>query len=194
MSAAVLLDMDGTLTVPNLDFPEIRRQLGVPAGAPILESIAAWPVERRTTAERRLYELEAVAADSCELNPGCGELFDFLADRDLPTAIITRNTRASLEAVWAKHRLPECVTITREDAVHKPDPAPLHLACERLEADPALAYMIGDGVHDIEAGLAAGCRTVWLSHSIARDFDAEPWRTVPDLPALIDLLAQELEP
>ena len=49
--------------------------------------------------------------------------------------------------------------------------------------------MVGDGRYDVEAGLAAGIRTVWVSLGRSpRPFAAEPWRTVADLPELTDLL------
>ena len=38
--------------------------------------------------------------------------------------------------------------------------------------------------------LAAGIRTVWISHGRARDFAADPWRTVPGLEELLALLQQ----
>jgi len=37
---AIIFDMDGTLTVPVLDFDRIRSEIGLPAG-PILESLLA---------------------------------------------------------------------------------------------------------------------------------------------------------
>jgi FMN phosphatase YigB (HAD superfamily) len=54
----------------------------------------------------------------------------------------------------------------------------------------AEAWMIGDGQYDIEAGVAAGCRTVWLSHGRQKFFAAEPWRTVDDLHELASLLKE----
>jgi phosphoglycolate phosphatase-like HAD superfamily hydrolase len=52
--------------------------------------------------------------------------------------------------------------------------------------------MVGDGQYDVEAGAAAGVRTVWVSHGRERPFRAEPWRTVSDLCELQTLLAQAL--
>ena len=46
--------------------------------------------------------------------------------------------------------------------------------------------MVGDGVHDVQAGLAAGSKTVWNSHWRDKSFVESPWRTVRDL---IELLA-----
>jgi FMN phosphatase YigB (HAD superfamily) len=50
--------------------------------------------------------------------------------------------------------------------------------------------MVGDGQYDVEAGLAAGVRTVWVSHGRPQAFDARPWRTAADLCELQMLLQQ----
>jgi pyrophosphatase PpaX len=42
---------------------------------------------------------------------------------------------------------------------HKPDPAPVLAAIERLGADPSTTVFIGDSPHDMAAGRAAGVRT-----------------------------------
>jgi pyrophosphatase PpaX len=42
---------------------------------------------------------------------------------------------------------------------HKPDPAPVLAAVERLGADPETTVFIGDSPHDLAAGRAAGVRT-----------------------------------
>ena len=186
--AGVLLDMDGTLTVPRLDFPAIKRDLGI-GDRPILEAMAAMSHDERRVASEKLDRHEAEAAAASELAAGCHDLLDWLADQRLPFAVITRNSRASVETVWRLHGLPACVTVAREDATFKPDPAPLRLAADRLGVDVADCWMVGDGVHDVEAAAAAGCRAVWLSLGWAeRPFAAEPWRTVADLPGVLALL------
>ncbi len=43
---------------------------------------------------------------------------------------------------------------------HKPDPEPIRLALERLNARREAAAYVGDSLHDIEAGRRAGVRTV----------------------------------
>lgn len=53
------------------------------------------------------------------------------------------------------------LTVTFEDTVvHKPDPAPIALACERIGADPDQAVYVGDAAVDVLAGRAAGLDTV----------------------------------
>jgi FMN phosphatase YigB (HAD superfamily) len=57
-----------------------------------------------------------------------------------------------------------------------------------LDVKVADAWMVGDGYHDIEAGVAASMRTVWISHGKQRDFTAEPTHVVSDLPELQAML------
>ncbi len=185
---AILFDMDGTLTEDRLDFDEIKGRLGL-GEAPILESLARMPPEERTRAEGILHKWEAEGAADCRLNHGCLDLLDWLDAHGILSALITRNTRRSVETVLEKHGLSFEVRITREDGQFKPHPEPLWLACERLKVKPEEAWMVGDWKYDIEAGNAAGVRTVWLSYGRKRVFEAVPWRTVADLPALSRLLA-----
>ena len=42
----------------------------------------------------------------------------------------------------------------------KPDPEPVHLALSRLRCAPDEAVFVGDSVHDIGSGNAAGVRTI----------------------------------
>lgn len=189
--SALLFDMDGTLTQPMLDFPLIKSELGI-GNRPILEALAEMPFEARQTAEAILHRHEDHAAENSSLNPGCIELLDWLAAESIPSALITRNRRCSAETVLQRHGLCIRVLVARDEGVFKPDPTPLLRACERLGVAPAAAWMVGDGRHDIEAGRAAGMKTVWISHGRTRDFDAHPWQTVSDLRELHNLLRQNV--
>jgi D-glycero-D-manno-heptose 1,7-bisphosphate phosphatase len=44
----------------------------------------------------------------------------------------------------------------------KPQPGMLLRAADELQLDLAACWMVGDSSSDIEAGRAAGCRTVWI--------------------------------
>jgi HAD superfamily hydrolase (TIGR01509 family) len=185
---AILFDMDGTLTEPYLDFDLIKREMGIERSQPILEALAAMPPDRRIVAERILHGHEERAADASTLNPGCVELLSWVREHQIETALVTRNSRRSVRTVFDLHGLHFDVCVTREDGKFKPDPAPLLLACERLRVEPRASWMVGDGYHDVNAGAAAGIRTIWLSHGRQRTFANEPWRTVRDLFELTDLL------
>jgi HAD superfamily hydrolase (TIGR01509 family) len=184
---AILFDMDGTLTAPMLDFPRIKAEMGI-GSRPILEALAEMSPEARRVAEEILHRHEEQAAADSTLNAGCVELLDWLAARHIHVALITRNSLSSVRTVLQRHRLSIDVLITRDDGRFKPDPHPLHLACQRLNMPAANVWMVGDGRYDVEAGVAAGIKTVWVSHDRERDFPAEPWRVVRDLIELTAML------
>lgn len=184
---AILFDMDGTLTEPMLDFGRIKAEIGI-GDRPILEALAEMEAEARAVAERILHHHEERAAVGSTLNAGCESLLDWIESAGIRTALITRNSRRSVDVVVARHGLSFEVLITREDGRFKPDPTPLLLACERLGVAPEGAWMVGDGRYDVEAGHAAGTRTVWVSHGRPRPFEAEPWLTVTDLQHLAETL------
>ena len=184
---AILFDMDGTITEPLLDFPRIKAEMGI-GSRPILEALAAMRDEERARAEAVLLGHECDAASRSVLNRGCVELIEWIDVAQIRKALITRNSRASVEKVLAKHGLTFDVLVTREDGKYKPDPEPLLRACERLRVRPDEAWMVGDGQYDVEAGLAAGVRTVWVGHGQARPFAAQPWRAVRDLVELTGVL------
>ncbi len=185
---AVLFDMDGTLTCPMLNFPIIKREMGIPPDQPILEALAAMDAQSRPVAEKVLHRHEMDAAKNSRLNPGCRQLLRWLDQNTIKVAVITRNSRENATSVFRRHRLNFEVLVTRELGRFKPDPHPLQVACEQLRVTPGDCWMIGDGRYDIEAGLAAGARAVWISHGRIRDFTASPWRTVGDLLELRQLL------
>lgn len=185
--AGILFDMDGTLTEPLLDFPKIKSEMGI-RNQPILEALAKMNEAERRAAETILHRHEESAAARSTLNPGCRELLAWLGEMNVPTALITRNSRASVLTVLKRHELQLGMLVAREDAVPKPDPAPLLLACSRLRLPAAAVWMVGDGVYDVEAGNAAAIYTVWITHGRNRSFEARPDHQVMDLHELLRLL------
>lgn len=187
---AILFDLDGTLTFPLLDFNAIRRDAGIAPGRPILEAMKEMTPGQWEIANAALLRHERQAAEDSTLNAGCIELLEHLRSIQMPTAIVTRNSLDSTQIVLRAHSLTFPVLVTREDPPFKPHPDPLHLALKRLRFVHSAgdAWMVGDSYHDIEAGNAAGVKTVWISHGKRRHFEAVPWRELPDLRALHSLL------
>ena len=187
LPSAVLFDMDGTLTEPRIDFARLKAELGI-GDQPILEAMARMPPARLPAAQAILDRHEDEAARLSTLNVGCRQLLSLLEAAGVATALITRNSLSSVRTVLAVHGLPIDVLISRHCAPPKPSPEPLFEACRRLKVDPQSAWMVGDGEFDVQAGINAGCRTVWLSHRRSRHFPETPWRTVADLPELARLI------
>lgn len=103
---ALLFDMDGTLTAPMLDFPRIKAEMGIGA-QPILEALAAMDGQARRAAEAVLLRHEERAAVESSLNPGCQELVQWVRDQGIRTALITRNSRLSVDTVRDLYELAE---------------------------------------------------------------------------------------
>jgi len=185
----ILFDMDGTLTEPLLDFPRIKAEMKI-GDRPILEALAEMSPSQRRVAEEVLHRHEDEAARNATLNRGCVELLEWLREQAIRTAIVTRNTARSAAIVLELHRLRADALVTRDDGVHKPDPAAVHLACERIGLASSEVWMVGDGEYDIAAAVAAGVPAVWLSHGRVRAFAHGPWIEVRDLCELHELLQQ----
>ncbi len=74
---------------------------------------------------------------------------------------------------------------------HKPDPAPIHLAIERLEADPKTTLMVGDSQYDIEAANIAGITSIGVGWSLkGREFinQFNPDYMIDDMRELIPIV------
>ncbi|HEX8945012.1 MAG TPA: HAD-IA family hydrolase [Gemmatimonadaceae bacterium] len=75
---------------------------------------------------------------------------------------------------------------------HKPDPEPVRIALHRLDASPENAIFVGDSVHDVLAGNAAGVHTAAALWGAFKRADLEPgepnaWlESVSDLVTLLD--------
>ncbi len=86
-------------------------------------------------------------------------------------------------------RIYACFHDDIEDCLcRKPKAGMLIQGSEEFDIDLAQSWMVGDRWKDIEAGKAAGCRTVYLRH----DYDTEPShdpdyeiRTLPELLSII---------
>lgn len=158
----MLFDLDGTLTRPFLDFARIRADVGLPE--PLLESMLALPdgPDRRRAFEI-LERYETEAAEHSELNDGARELLAFLGARH-PLGLVTRNSRRSTLRTLEKHGLAFTGVMTRDDGPTKPNPEPLLALCERFQVPPSEAVMVGDFRLDVQAGRAAGTRTVLLTN------------------------------
>lgn len=160
----VVFDMDGTLVSQELDFEAIRRDIGVPAGTPLLEALAAMDPLRRQQAEAILETHERLAAERAELLDGVREFLDWIDRRGLKRAILTRNTRWAAGTIMSRIGLVFDPILAREDGPPKPSPDGIHTICNVWGICTTEVLMIGDYIYDVEAGRAAGARTALVTH------------------------------
>jgi pyrophosphatase PpaX len=97
---------------------------------------------------------------------GMDVVLDELSDRGHRLGIVTAKRRATVDLAFARipiEHLFEVVVGGDETEAHKPDPAPLRLALERLGAEPEDAAYVGDSPFDMQAARAAGLRAIGVS-------------------------------
>ena len=161
----VVFDLDGTLTVPNLDFKVMYERCGVPQNEDILEAIEKMPDAEAAKAAAIVEEMEEEGRRTLELTPGAREFAEWLARQGIPTALVTRNTRATIDHLHAtlwKGLPPFSPAISRDDTYEpKPHPAALEAILKTWEiADPAEVVMVGDSpANDVVFGKKAGVAT-----------------------------------
>jgi HAD superfamily hydrolase (TIGR01509 family) len=185
---AVLFDMDGTLTVPHIDWKRLRARVGVPEGAGIMEHIYALPEADAERADAIVREVEMEAALASVANEGLAELFEGLDQLPLQLALITNNHREAMEHVVTTFGLRFDVMLSREDALLKPAPDLLLLALERLEVAAEETVFVGDGRYDRVASKAAGVAYIHLAHDGEMTDDE---RVIYGLPELLGALGIE---
>jgi phosphoglycolate phosphatase len=182
-TGAVLFDLDGTFadTAPDMA-AALNRLLARHDRAPIPLDHARAHVssgsrgmlavgfgigpEHADYARLRDEYLALYAADlyqDTRLFPGITELVAALEAQGVCWGIVTNKpgwlTDPLLEAL-ALSSAPACVVSGDTAARAKPHPDPLFHACGLIERDPLACWYIGDDRRDIQAGRAAGMRTL----------------------------------
>ena len=209
---AVLFDLDGTLadTAPDLvgAVARLRARLGLAeidlghlpplAGRGALALMAAGVPEldeaqRGTWRQAFLDDYRAHCWEASRPFDGVPDLLDRLDAMGLKIGVVTNKLRGLAEPVirqagWAE-RIGALVGGDDTDRP-KPAPDPVARACRRLGVDSGDAVMVGDDRRDVEAGRAAGCRTVAAAWGyIGPDEDPAEWGADALIRRPIDLLA-----
>jgi D-glycero-D-manno-heptose 1,7-bisphosphate phosphatase len=157
MTRAVFLDRDGVLN-------EALLRDGKPYPPPSADQVVVCP--DAPAALRRLKELG----------------FRLLVVTNQPDVARGSQTAAGVEAIHdlLRGRLPldaffSCYHDDRDDcACRKPRPGLILEAARAFGADLAGSFMVGDRWRDIDAGRAAGCRTVWIDREYHERGPSEP--------------------
>ncbi|KQW36072.1 phosphoglycolate phosphatase [Rhizobacter sp. Root404] len=180
---AVLFDLDGTLidSAPDLagagndmrvarglaprPLAHFRPMVGSGARGMLGRAFDIGPDHETFGALRDefLQRYEARMTQETRLFPEMQPVLDALARHVLPWAIVTNKaTRFSDPLVRALGLLPPAATLVCGDTTPhaKPHPAPLLEAARRLDVPAAECVYVGDDLRDVQAGRAAGMRTI----------------------------------
>lgn len=195
--AAVFFDLDGTLVDSAPDMIEAMRRLRAEEGESPdrAESIGAvvskggramirrgFPEADEARVEvllPRFLDLYAAAiATHSALFPGMDAVLAALEARGTPWGVVTNKpgwlARALMAELALHHR---CAALVTGDCLplKKPDPAPILRACEIAGVAAARSVYVGDDLRDIEAGHAAGMRTIAAGWGYLDGEDPQGW-------------------
>ncbi len=164
----VIFDMDGTITAPYFDFARIKVEAGI-GDVDMLDYLRSATGAEYERVHAVLMKFEKAGVANAKLNRGVRTLLGFLAKRKIPTALLTRNSRRSVDGVCQKLNLRFDVTVTREDGPHKPSPEPIWGIARRWGAKPSQVLVVGDYKWDLVCARNAGAPCALLI-----DSDGEP--------------------
>jgi 2-phosphoglycolate phosphatase len=198
VTKAVLFDLDGTLadTAPDLAYAlncmRISRDLpALPVaatraytsmGARGLLGVGLDVTPAHPDYEALRDEFLAIYADNLcretRLFPGMAYLLDELERRGLLWGVVTnkaeRYTHPLLELLGV-HQRAACVIGGDTTGKIKPDPAPLIAATERMGIASRHCIYVGDDRRDVQAGRAAGMKTIVAKFGYLHGNDPETW-------------------
>jgi phosphoglycolate phosphatase len=117
-----------------------------------------------------------------------------LRGQGLRLGVATNDSEAPARQHLANHGITDCFDfISGYDSGHgaKPGPGMCLAFARQLGLEPARVAMVGDSRHDLEAGRAAGMRTIAVLTGIARHDELEPHADVvlADIGAIPDWLS-----
>ena len=177
----VLFDLDGTVvdtgaiilasmrhaaeTVLGRSYSD--EQLMAAVGGPGLEAQMEALDPTRVDELVRVYrEHNEPLHDTISVCEGMDVVLDELRDRGHRLGVVTAKRRATVDLAFARipiEHLFETVVGGDETSEHKPHPAPLLLALERMGAAPQEAAYVGDSPFDMQAAKAGGLRAIGVS-------------------------------
>jgi pyrophosphatase PpaX len=178
---AVLFDLDGTLIdsieliLRSAEFAFAKCGVACPTRAQWLEGVGRpLPTMFAKFASGGQTEVDALILAYREFQmanhdslvtayPGISELLEGLVSRGHRLAVVTSKTGAlaarGLGHTGIAHHFQTVVGMDASQR-HKPHPEPVLIALDRLGVSPGAAWFVGDSVHDMESGNAAGVSTI----------------------------------
>ena len=178
---AVIFDLDGTLidSTPAVirgwdiwanEYGLAPIDLGIHHGTPSASVVrAVLPEHLHEAGIQRITEIEVADLHDIVVLPGAVEALASLANAR--NAIATSCTVPLAEArIAAAQLVPPAVLVTADDVTRgKPHPEPFLEAARRLGVDPQRCLVVEDAPKGLEAAKAAGCFTLAVVTTTARE-------------------------
>ena len=216
----MLFDLDGTLLDTAADITlAINRALAEYGWTPMGEADVRGMigrgglvlVERAARAQQRMLDeatkasiverffhhygaLEERDESTAQPYPGVMDTLQRLQEAGLRNAVITNKQRRFAVELLARLGLSRWLDLIvggDSCARRKPDPQPLHFACESMRLPESKVLMVGDSINDVQAARAAGIAIVCVTYGYnegqdPRTLPCDAWiDSMAELPALL---------
>jgi N-acetyl-D-muramate 6-phosphate phosphatase len=159
----------------------IDRALGVTSNDPSFESLR----------QDFLAHYQAHIADHSRVFDGLDAALRWLESRHIPWGVVTNKPKRYTDPLMAALQLSaRAAVVVSADEVPAAKPAPDALleACARAGLNPQRCAYVGDDLRDIEAGRAAGLRTVTAEWGYLGTTEPDAWQADDRCAAPADLL------
>ncbi|MFQ6662968.1 hypothetical protein Gotur_030645 [Gossypium turneri] len=174
----VVFDMDGTLTVPVIDFAAMykavlgdveykRIKAENPSGIDILHHIESWSPEKQQEAYKIIADFEKQGLDRLQIMPDPLCVWRILRDNRISISmskhkylkkieelkhnrrgLITRNVKDAVDLFHQRFGMMFSPALSRDFRPYKPSPAPLLHICSTWDVQPNEVMMVGDSLKD----------------------------------------------
>lgn len=209
---AVLFDLDGTLIDSAPDLGAAADKMRVERGLPSLSADLYRPmagagargmlqiafgmspqdVEFAAMREEFFVNYERCMTERTYAFEGVQELLQTLEHRGLPWGVVTnKSERFTLPLTRSMSLFAGAGAVVSGDTTPhaKPHPAPLLEAARRMGVAPSACIYVGDDARDIEAGRAAGMRTVAAVYGyLGAQHDTAAWQADAEIKSPAALL------
>ena len=208
---AVLFDLDGTLADSAPDLAAAANAMREARGLGPLPLAALRPLashgargllraalaktpgdaDYEALSDEFLVRYEQALAVHTRLFPGVAALLAALETRGLAWGIVTNKAMRFTAPLVETLRLAirAAVIVAGDTTAHsKPHPAPLLHAATRMRLAAGDCVYVGDDLRDIEAGRAAGMRTIAAAWGYCADSDPHDWDADAVIDAPLELL------
>lgn len=194
---AVLFDLDGTLADTAPDLAGAVNQLRIARGLPLVDYAVLRPVasagargligaafgitpqddDYPVLRDEFLKHYETSIAVHSRLFDGIPELLAGLQKKGIAWGIVTNKVTQLTSQLVPQIGLDRaaCVVCGDTTAYPKPHPAPLLEAAKRIGILPEHCWYVGDDLRDIQAGRAAGMKTVAAGWGYCGDVLPAAW-------------------
>lgn len=188
--SGVIFDLDNTLVSSSLNFDEIRDSIGCPESIDLLNFVNSLLLDEQHQATQKIIEYEMEDAHSAKKLIGTDQLLSLLSSENIPTAIITRNSKEAAMIKIKNNNINIPLLLTREDHKAKPAPDALLYVAAQWQLSPKNILYVGDYLYDIQAANNANTMSCLITYGENLSFASLADIVVNDLTELHQMIAK----